>query len=79
MTRLNSKLHIKHLINLRNIIFKENKIRHPKIKFLNINKGMKKIWKMIINKVTILNKYAKLSIFCADRKKSYKYGSISHI
>lgn len=41
MTRLNSKLHIKHLINLRNIIFKENKIRHPKIKFLNINKGMK--------------------------------------
>lgn len=34
---------------------------------------------MIINKVTILNKYAKLDILCADRKKSYKYGSVSHI
>lgn len=45
MIRLNSKLYIKYFINLRNIIFKENKIRYFKIKFLNINKGMKKCGK----------------------------------
>lgn len=37
------------------------------------------MWKMIINKVIILNKYVKFSIFCVDRKKFYKYGLILYI
>lgn len=37
------------------------------------------MWKMIINKVIILNKYVKLDILCVDRKKFYKYGLVLYI